>query len=137
MTIKIVEESCEIKGAKISISVISLENGTLILVTDRKNQYRIGTMALATPIGRVTGENVPASFTMFGTGAELLAKVLAGRISAETGKVSLCIIGLIEEEHEAVSSILKTAERILQRLKDDLSANVVNSLGGRASAIDK
>lgn len=119
MTIKVIEEPCEIKGAKISISIIILENGTIVLVTDRMNQYRIGTMALATPMGQVTGENVPASVTLLGTGGELLAKVLAGRTSANTGKVSLCIVGLRDDEREAVSPILKTVEKIMQRTKSE------------------
>ncbi len=130
MTIKVTEESSEINGARISISVVSLENGTLILVTDRKDQYRIGTMALATPIGRVTGENVPATFTVFGTGGELLAKVLAGRISADTGKVALCIIGLVEDEPRSASSILKIVERMVQRAESKRSDDVTKSRGG-------
>lgn len=121
MTIEVVEEFFEIKGAKISISVVNLQNGALILVTDRKNQYRIGTMTIATPIGRVTGENTPATFTVFGTGGELLAKVLAGRISADTGKVTLCIIGLVEDEPQTVTSIVKMAEGMLQRIKSGQS----------------
>jgi hypothetical protein len=117
MTIKIVEESCQIKGGKISVSAIDLGNGTLILVTDRENKYRMGTMVLATPIGSLTGENIPATFTLFGTRGELLAKALAGRISADTGRVSLCIVGLREDERESISSILKTLEKLLQRTK--------------------
>jgi hypothetical protein len=127
MSIKVIEESCEIKGAKISISVISLENGTLILVSDRENQYKIGTMALATPMGHLTGESVPTTFTVFGTGGELLAKVLAGRISADTGRVSLCIVGLKEDERQAVSSILKTVERIMLRVKSGQPTDVAES----------
>jgi hypothetical protein len=119
MTIKVVEESCEIKGTQISVSIIHLENAVIILVTDRGNQYRIGTMALATPIGRMTGENAPAAFTLLGTGGELLAKVLAGRTSANTGKASLCIVGLRDDEHETISSILKTVEKMLQRAKSE------------------
>ena len=127
MSIKVVEESCEVKGTNVSISVISLENGTLILVSDRENQYRIGTMALATPMGRVSGESVPATFTVFGTGGELLAKVIAGRISADTGRVSLCIVGLKEDKHEAVSLILKTVVRIMQRVKGGQSSEAAGS----------
>jgi hypothetical protein len=127
MAIQVVEESCEVKGAKISISVINLENGTLILVSDRESQYRIGTMALATPVAHVTGEKVPSTFMLLGTGGELLAKVLAGRISADTGKVSICIVGLKEDEHQAISSILKATERIMEQAKSRQFANLVGS----------
>jgi len=127
MAIKVFEEFCEIKGAKVSVSVINLVNGTLIFVSDREKQYRIGTMAIATPIGHLTGENVPASLTVFGTGGELLARVLAGRISSDTGSVSLCIVGLRDDELQSVSTILKTVERIMLRVKNGESVGVVGS----------
>ncbi|WXG43087.1 MAG: hypothetical protein WED04_03340 [Promethearchaeati archaeon SRVP18_Atabeyarchaeia-1] len=116
MTIRLVEESCELTGAKLSVSILSLENATLVLVTDKRNQYRIGTVALAMPITGRTGEAPPSILTLFGSGGGLLAKALAGRISNRTGKTVLSIVGLMDDDLGTVSSILRVSERILEKM---------------------
>jgi hypothetical protein len=114
MTIKIVEDTFTIRGGRISISALGLKNALIILVTDQRNEYKIGSMALATPIAERIGETVPSVVTLLGTGGETLAKVLARKASASTGKISLSIIGLRETDNEIASSIVKAAEKILQ-----------------------
>jgi hypothetical protein len=48
-----------------------------------------------------------------------LAKVLARRASAKTGRISLSIVGLRETDSETASSIVKAAERIMEKIKDE------------------
>jgi hypothetical protein len=117
MTIRFVEESCELQGTKVSVSVISLENATIVLVTDKKNEYRIGTVALAMPITGRIGETSPSILTLFGSGGGLLAKALAGRMSTKMGKVVLSIVGLMDDDLATVSSILGVAEKIMEKIQ--------------------
>jgi hypothetical protein len=119
MTISVVEETFEIKKARISVSILSLKDALMILVTDLRNEYRIGNIALATPIADKIGETMPSVAMLLGTGGELLAKVLARRASAKTGRISLSIVGLRETDSETASSIVKAAERIMEKIKDE------------------
>jgi hypothetical protein len=116
MTIKVVEESCESRGAKVSVSAISLENAALILVTDKRNEYRLGTVALAMPMTGRMGQTTPSILTLFGSGEGLLAKALAGKTSTKIGKAALAIVGLREDDFESISPILKAAEKIIDRI---------------------
>nr|MDO8100269.1 hypothetical protein [Candidatus Njordarchaeota archaeon] len=118
MTIKIAEETFEIKKVKVSVSILSLKNALIILVTDQRNEYRIGSMALATPIADKIAETMPSVVTLLGTGGELLAKVIARKVSANTGRISLSIVGLREIDNETASSIVKAVEKILEKTKD-------------------
>jgi len=117
MTISIVEEALEVKKAKVSVSILGLKNALIILVTDQRNEYRIGSMALATPVADRIGETLPSVVTLLGTGGELLAKVLARKASANTGRISLSIVGLRETDSETASSIVKAVEKILEKMK--------------------
>ena len=117
MTIRFIEESCPLQGVKISITLVSLENATLVLVTDKNNEYRIGNIALAMPITGMIGETSPSIFTLFGSGEGLLAKAIAGRISTKMGKTVLSIVGLKQDDLGTISVVLKAAEEILARIK--------------------
>jgi hypothetical protein len=113
---RFVEESFEASGAKVSVCVASLENAALVLVTDKRNEYRIGTIALALPTGGNIGEITPPILTLFGSGGGLLAKALAGRLSTKMGKAVLSIVGLLDDSLETVSLILKASERIIEKI---------------------
>jgi predicted ATP-grasp superfamily ATP-dependent carboligase len=115
MTIRVVEETFAIKGVKVSVSALGLKNSLIILVTDHRNEYKIGSMALATPIADRIGETMPSVVTLLGTGGEALARVLARKVSASTGKISLSIVGLRETDNETAASIVKAVEKILEK----------------------
>jgi hypothetical protein len=117
MTIKFVEESCVLKGAKVSISLFILENASLVLVTDINNEYRISSIALAMPVTGTVGETSPSILTLFGSGKGLLARAIAGRISNKMGKAALSIVGLKEDDLGTISVIMKEADVILARMQ--------------------
>lgn len=117
MTIRFIEESCELEGAKISVAVVSLENAAIVLVTNKKNEYRVGNIALAMPIRAGTGETSPSILALFGSGSGLLAKAVAGKISSKMGKAVLSMVGLKEDDLGAVSTILKVTEGILAKIQ--------------------
>jgi hypothetical protein len=119
MTIRIVEETFEIKNVKVSVSVLDLKNALIILVTDQRNEYRIGSMALATRIPEIVGETVPSVVTLLGTYGELLAKIVARKAALNTGRISLSIVGLKETDNETASSIIKALEKILDKTMDE------------------
>ncbi|WXG45731.1 MAG: hypothetical protein WED05_03420 [Candidatus Atabeyarchaeum deiterrae] len=115
MTLILGEEKCDAGGTVVSVSVIGLENASIVLVTDNRNQYRVGAIALATPTSERIGQTGPTAVTLIGEDREILAKVLAAKTSADTGKMALSIVGLREYDNEAAASIMKTVQNIVSK----------------------
>ena len=88
----------------VRIRIITMENGLLILFTE-KSQYRLGISAVAIPPG--TGRSAPTSTAQFTVGLDTtLVRTIAERIAAWTNSSCMVVSGLVQLNRELMMEIL-------------------------------
>ncbi len=100
----IVELIADTSIGKLKIRIMTLENGLLILFTE-KSQYRLGISAVAIPPGM--GRSAPASTSQFTIGLDTtLVRTIAERIAAWTNSSCMVISGLVQINRELMMELL-------------------------------
>jgi len=98
------ELTTETSVGTVKIRVITLENGLLILFTE-KSHYRLGISAVAIPPGM--GRSDPTSTSQFTVGLDTtLVRTIAERIAAWTNSSCMVVSGLVQLNRELMMELL-------------------------------
>ena len=89
---------------KVKIRILNLENGLLILFSE-KEQYRLGISAVAIPPGQ--GRTEPTSTALFTMGLDtMLVRTIAERIASWTNNTCMVVSGLPKLNREIMMELL-------------------------------
>lgn len=98
------EFSSETSVGTIRVRIIDLENGLLILISDRE-QFRLGPSAVAIPAGQ--GSSEPTSTGLFSVSSDnALVRTAAERVASWTNRTCLVVIGLSQMSREVMLEIV-------------------------------
>jgi len=98
------ELTSETSIGTIKIRLLSLENGLLILLSE-KEQYRLGISAVAIPAGQ--GRSAPTSTPLFTMGLDTtLVRTIAERVASWTNNTCMIVCGLTQLNRELMMEIL-------------------------------
>ncbi|MBN2228954.1 MAG: hypothetical protein JW779_05110 [Candidatus Thorarchaeota archaeon] len=98
------EYSAETSIGRIRVRLMNLENGLLILLSDKEN-YRLGLSAVAIPPGH--GSSNPTSTGLFTVGLENeLVRTMAERVAMWTNQTCLIVVGLHQMNREIMMELL-------------------------------
>lgn len=102
----ITEFISETPQGKLKVRVMSLDNGLLILVSDR-DSFKFGISAFAIPPAQ--GRSEPSSAGLFTVGAEnTYVRTIAERIAVWTTKTCMLIVGVKNLDQRWMMEILST-----------------------------
>jgi len=88
----------------VNIRILNLENGLLILISE-KEQYRLGITAVAIPPGQ--GRTEPTSTPLFTMGLDTtLVRTIAERIASWTNNTCMIVSGLTQLNREVMMELL-------------------------------
>jgi hypothetical protein len=98
------ELASETSIGTIRIRILNLENGLLILFSE-KEQYRLGISAVAIPPGQ--GRSEPTSTALFTMGLDaMLVRTIAERISSWTNNTCMVVSGLTQLNRDIMMQLL-------------------------------
>jgi hypothetical protein len=97
------EFSSETSVGTIRVRILDLENGLLILISD-KERFRIGVSAVAIPPG--PGSSEPTSTGLLSMGLDdALVRTVAERVASWTNRTCMIIAGLTQMNRETMLEI--------------------------------
>lgn len=98
------ELSTDTSIGKIRIRILTLENGLLLLFSE-KDQYRLGISAVAIPPGQ--GRSEPTSTAQFSMGLEAtLVRTIAERVASWTTNTCMIVSGITQLNRDVMMEIL-------------------------------
>jgi hypothetical protein len=98
------EFSSETSIGTIRVRTLDLENGLLILITD-KDRFRLGLSAVAIPPGQ--GSLEPTSTGLFSMGLDnALVRTVAERVASWTNRTCMIVSGLPQMNRETMLEIM-------------------------------
>jgi hypothetical protein len=98
------EFSSETSIGMIRVRILNLENGLLVLVSD-KEHFRLGLSAMAIPPGQ--GSSEPTSTGLFSMGLDnALARTVAERVASWTNRTCMIVLGLPQISRENMLEIV-------------------------------
>jgi hypothetical protein len=98
------ELTSETSIGTVNIRILNLENGLLILFSE-KEQYRLGISAVAIPPGQ--GRTEPTSTPLFTMGLDTtLVRTIAERIASWTNNTCMVVVGLSQLNREIMMELL-------------------------------
>jgi len=100
-----------INNAEILIKVLHLSNAVIVLITEHPTA--LGTICLATPSINIDGIRRGESLSLFGGRFDFFTRVIAERLSAETGKMILVSVALNEKYQDDRDSLSRIINVIL------------------------
>lgn len=114
----------ELKDVVINASVFKLDNGFLVMVSDRPG-YGLGTLSMSIPPNEISDKSIGAPMAMFGLKHTTLTNIIGKRASKQLGKPVLTIIYLQDQTlalkqlqklaMEAVSHALEKTQAFLKQ----------------------
>jgi len=100
----IYEFSSETSIGTIRVRILDLENGLLILISD-KEQFRLGLSAVAIPSGQ--GSSEPTSTGLFSLGLDnALVRSVTERVASWTNRTCIIITGLTQMNRDIMIEIV-------------------------------
>jgi hypothetical protein len=100
----IFEFSKEASFGKVRIRILTLENGLLIMISD-KEHFKLGLSAVAIPPGK--GSPEPTSTGLFSMGIDTaLVRTVSERIASWTNQTCMVVIGLEQMNREIMLELL-------------------------------
>jgi len=100
----IYEFSSETSIGTIRVRILDLENGLLILISD-KEQFRLGPSAVAIPSGQ--GSSEPTSTGLFSMGLDnALVRSVTERVASWTNRTCIIITGLTQMNRDIMIEIV-------------------------------
>ncbi|MBE0526861.1 MAG: hypothetical protein IH631_07955 [Candidatus Thorarchaeota archaeon] len=89
---------------KVKIRILNLENGLLLLFTE-KDQYRLGISAIAIPPGQ--GRSEPTSTAQFTMGLDTtLVRTIAERVASWTTNTCMVVSGITQLNRDVMMELL-------------------------------
>ncbi len=113
---KVYEDAIEAEGKKLSGCLIKLENANIVLLDD-KEKIRLGTLAAGVP--EFEGKHRISS-VLLGARNEMEARLLAERVSAKMGGISIVSIHLESLRGlDSLNSIMKLVTKLIEKTKKE------------------
>jgi len=98
------EFSSETSIGTIRFRILDLENGLIILISD-KERFRLGLSAVAIPPGQ--GSSEPTSTGLFSMGLDnALVRTVAERVASWTNRTCMIVMGLTQMNREIMLEIV-------------------------------
>ncbi len=98
------EFSSETSMGTIRVRILDLENGLLILISD-KERFRLGISAVAIPPGQ--GSTEPTSAGLLSMGVDnALVRTVSERVAYWTNRTCLVVIGLAQMNREVIIELM-------------------------------
>ena len=109
--VRIVQEEIKEKEVSFLSTYLETKNGSLTLLSEGEELF--GTLAVAIPqVKEMIGP--PLSSILLGERNTLLARLLAERLAAKTGKIALVSVNIkTVEEREAGQILMKLTDKVL------------------------
>jgi len=101
-----------VNNAEILIKVLHLSNAVIVLITEQPTA--LGTICLATPSINIDGIRRGESLSLFGGRFDFFTQVIAERLSAETGKMTLVSVALNEKYQNDQDTLSKIINMIVE-----------------------
>lgn len=115
---KVYKETIEVEGKKLSGCLIKLENANVVLL-DEKENIRLGTLAVGVP--EFDGKHRISS-VLLGERNEMEARLLAERVSATMGGISIVSIHLEPLSGlDSLASLMKLITQLIEKTQKERS----------------
>ena len=101
-----------VNNAEILIKILQLSNAIIILITEHPTA--LGTICLATPSINIEGIRRGEALSLFGGRFDFFTRVIAERLSAETGKMTLVSVALNEKYQDDQDTLLRIINVIVE-----------------------